>query len=599
MQRVSYIRRLLLIPANYSRMATFQERANFIWSIADLLRGDFKQSEYGRVILPFTVLRRLDCLLEPKKPEVLKAYQSLQSQNSDVVDKILNAKSGFKFFHNHSNFNSLNDLLGEPDKIAENLQYYLNSFSQSVKEIFENFRFADQIQRLDKANLLFRVTKDFAGIDFAGVDNLEMGYIFEHLIFKFAESSNETAGEHFTPREVIKLMVHLLFAEDSEIFKEGIIKSLYDPACGTGGMLSEADEYFREHNPDKSAVLRLYGQELNPESYAICKADMMIKGQDPENIKLGNSFTEDGLENERFDYLLSNPPFGVDWKKVEKEIKAEHEKKGFGGRFGAGLPSISDGSLMFLQHMISKMLQVESGTRLAIVFNGSPLFTGSAGSGVSNIRKWIIENDLLEGIVALPDQLFYNTGISTYIWVLTNRKKPKRKGKIQLVNAVALFQKMKRSLGNKRNEISPAQIEAITQTYCAFKAGERCKIFDNEDFGYTRITVERPLLDENGKPILKKGKPQADGSLRDFENVPLKEDIEAYFRREVLPHVPALPDGQAGAWIEESKAQVGYEVNFTRYFYQYKPLRSLEEIRADILKLEAANQNSLLKAIEV
>lgn len=572
-------------------MATFQERANFIWSIADLLRGDFKQSEYGRVILPFTVLRRLDCLLEPNKPEVLKAYQSLQGQNSDVVDKILNAKSGFKFFHNHSNFNSLNDLLGEPDKIAQNLQYYLNSFSQTVKEIFDNFRFVEQIQRLDKANLLFKITKEFAGIDFAGVGNLEMGYIFEHLIFKFAESSNETAGEHFTPREVIKLMVHLLFAEDSEIFKEGIIKSLYDPACGTGGMLSEADEYFREHNPDKSAVLRLYGQELNPESYAICKADMMIKGQDPENIKLGNSFTEDGLENERFDYLLSNPPFGVDWKKVEKEIKAEHEKKGFGGRFGAGLPSISDGSLMFLQHMISKMLQVETGTRLAIVFNGSPLFTGSAGSGVSNIRKWIIENDLLEGIVALPDQLFYNTGISTYIWVLTNRKKPKRKGKIQLVNAVDLFQKMKRSLGNKRNEISPAQIEEITKIYCDFKAGERCKIFDNEDFGYTRITVERPLLDEKGKPVLKKGKPQADGSLRDFENVPLKEDIEAYFRREVLPHVP-------DAWIEESKAQVGYEVNFTRYFYQYKPLRSLEEIRVDILKLEAANQNSLLKAIE-
>jgi len=428
-----------------------------------------------------------------------------------------------------------------------------------------------------------------------------MGYIFEHLIFKFAESSNETAGEHFTPREVIKLMVHLLFAEDSEIYREGIIKNLYDPACGTGGMLSEADEYFREHNPDKSAVLRLYGQELNPESYAICKAHMMIKGQDPENIKLGNSFSEDGLENERFDYLLSNPPFGVDWKKVEKEIKAEYEKKGFGGRFGAGLPSISDGSLLFLQHMISKMLQpsstdpvgkVESGSRLAIVFNGSPLFTGSAGSGVSNIRKWIIENDLLEGIVALPDQLFYNTGISTYIWVLTNRKKPKRKGKIQLVNAVDMFQKMKRSLGNKRNGISPAQIEEITRIYCDYKAGDRCKIIDNTDFGYTRITVERPLLDDKEKPVLKKGQPQADSSLRDFENVPLKENIADYFKREVLPHAP-------DAWIEEGKSQVGYEVNFTRYFYQYKPLRSLEEIRADILKLEAANQNSLLKAIEI
>ena len=571
-------------------MANFQERANFIWSVADLLRGDFKQSEYGRVILPFTILRRLDCLLEASKPDVLQTYQAVKDQKEEVVDMILNAKSGFQFFHNHSNFANLSELLGEPDKIAENLHYYLNSFSHSVREIFDNFRFKEQIQRLDKANLLFRITKEFAGIDLHKVDNLEMGYTFEHLIFKFAESSNETAGEHFTPREVIKLMVHLLFAEDSEIFREGIIRRLYDPACGTGGMLSEADEYFREHNPDKSAVLQLFGQELNPESYAICKADMMIKGQDPANIKIGNSFTEDGLDGERFDYLLSNPPFGVDWKKVEKEIKAEHEKKGFGGRFGAGLPSISDGSLLFLQHMIDKMQQSETGSRLAIVFNGSPLFTGSAGSGVSNIRKWIIENDLLEGIVALPDQLFYNTGISTYIWVLTNRKKPKRKGKIQLVNAADMFQKMKRSLGNKRNEISPAQIAEITRTYCDFQASERCKIFDNQHFGYTRITVERPLL-EGGKPVLKKGKPQPDTSLRDAENVPLTEDIEAYFRREVLPHVP-------DAWVDESKSQVGYEINFTRYFYQYKPLRPLADIRADILALEAVNQNSLLKAIE-
>lgn len=572
-------------------MAIFQERANFIWSIADLLRGDFKQSEYGRVILPFTVLRRLDCLLEPTKPDVISTYNSIKEQREEVVDKILNAKSGFKFFHNHSNFISLNDLLGEPDKIAENLNYYLNSFSHSIKEIFDNFRFAQQIERLDKANLLFQITKDFAGLDLQNVDNLEMGYIFEHLIFKFAESSNETAGEHFTPREVIKLMVHLLFAEDNEIFKEGIIKSLYDPACGTGGMLSEADEYFREHNPDKSAVLKLFGQELNPESYAICKADMMIKGQDPENIKLGNSFSEDGLENERFDYLLSNPPFGVDWKKVQKEVSREYEKLGFGGRFGAGLPSISDGSLLFLQHMISKMLQSETGSRLAIVFNGSPLFTGSAGSGVSNIRRWIIENDMLEGIVALPDQLFYNTGISTYIWVLTNRKKHKRKGKIQLVNAVDLFQKMKRSLGNKRNEISFEQIEAITKIYCEFLEDERCKIFDNEDFGYTRITVERPLVEKGKTAKDKKGQPKPDSSLRDFENVPLKEDIEDYFQREVLPHVP-------DAWIDESRSQIGYEINFTRYFYQFKPLRSLEEIRADILKLEASNQNNLQKAIE-
>ena len=514
-------------------MTNFQDKANFIWSIADLLRGDYKQAEYGKVILPFTILRRLDCLLQETKPEILKHYEKVKSQSEEIIDRVLNQKSGFKFFHNHSQFD-MEKLLGDPNNIAPNLRNYIAGFSASVKEIFENFRFDEQIKRLNDADLLYKITKEFASVDLFKTDSLEMGYIFEHLIRKFAEASNETAGEHFTPREVINLMVHLLFAEDDEIFREGIIKSMYDPACGTGGMLSISDDYFHRNNNSDSSQLNLFGQELNPESYAICKADMMIKGQDPQNIKQGNSFTQDGLSNEKFNYLLSNPPFGVNWKKVEKEIKDEYEKLGFGGRFGAGLPSVSDGSLLFLQHMISKMNP--EGARLAIVFNGSPLFTGSAGSGVSDIRKWIIENDMLEGIVAMPDQLFYNTGISTYVWVVTNKKKPKRKGKIQLVNATSYFQKMKRSLGNKRNEMTGAQIDEITKMYCDFQETEYSKIFDNKDFGYTRVTVERPLIEKDKIVTDNKGNPKPDSSLRDYENIPLKEDIDEYFKREVLPH---------------------------------------------------------------
>lgn len=569
-------------------MTNFQDKANFIWSIADLLRGDYKQAEYGKVILPFTILRRLDCLLQETKPEIIKQYEKVKSQSEEIIDRILNQKSGFKFFHNHSQFD-MEKLLGDPNNIAPNLRNYIAGFSASVKEIFENFRFDEQIKRLNDADLLYKITKEFASVDLFKTDSLEMGYIFEHLIRKFAEASNETAGEHFTPREVINLMVHLLFAEDDEIFREGIIKSMYDPACGTGGMLSISDDYFHRNNNSDSSQLNLFGQELNPESYAICKADMMIKGQDPQNIKQGNSFTQDGLPNEKFNYLLSNPPFGVNWKKVEKEIKDEYEKLGFGGRFGAGLPSVSDGSLLFLQHMISKMNS--EGARLAIVFNGSPLFTGSAGSGVSDIRKWIIENDLLEGIVAMPDQLFYNTGISTYVWVVTNKKKPKRKGKIQLVNATSYFQKMKRSLGNKRNEMTGAQIDEITKMYCDFQETEYSKIFDNKDFGYTRVTVERPLIEKDKIVTDNKGNPKPDSSLRDYENIPLKEDIDEYFKREVLPHVP-------DAWMDRDKDKVGYEINFTRYFYKYEPLRSLKEIRADIVKLEQETRNSISEIIK-
>lgn len=585
-------------------MNNFREKANFIWSIADLLRGQYKQADYGKVILPFTVLRRMDIVLEPTKKQVLEAYKKYKDKKPEVLEPILNGITKVKF-HNKSKFD-FNELAKEHNNIAANFRNYLNGFSINAQEIIEKFSLEDQIKKLDEYDLLYLIVKRFADAKdlFSVSDPMEMGYIFEELIRKFAEISNETAGEHFTPREVIRLMVNLLFVDDKEILtKEGIVKTLYDPACGTGGMLSVADEFIHELNP--TARLELFGQELNPESYAICKSDMLIKGQNPSNIKFGNSFSQDGLENEKFDYMLSNPPFGVDWKKVEKFIKDEFEKKGFAGRFGAGLPPISDGSLLFLQHMISKMKQNgKNGSRIAIVFNGSPLFSGGAGSGPSEIRKWIIENDMLEAIIALPDQLFYNTGISTYIWIVTNRKDPKRKGKVQLINATGsdwefgdkdnpFYVKMMRSLGNKRKEIGDGkngkldQIKFITEIYDSFEEGLYCKIFDNEDFGYTRITVERPKRNEKGEiQYDKKGNPIPDPELRDYENIPLKEDVEEYFKREVLPH---LPD----AWIDHTKTKIGYEINFTKYFYKYKPLRSLEEIRREILELEKETIESL------
>jgi len=572
-------------------MVNVKENANFIWEIADLLRGDYKQSDYGKVILPLTVLRRLDCVLEPTKQKVLDYLPKIANMNIQNTDPVLNNIAGFNF-HNKSKFD-FEKLKADPNNIAVNLNNYINGFSASAREIIDYFSFTEQIAKLDEADLLYMIVKRFGEIDLHPnkVSNLEMGYIFEELIRRFSELSNETAGEYFTPREVIRLMVNLLFVNDREILtKQGIVRTLYDPASGTGGMLSIAEEYLRELNPD--ARLEVFGQEVNPESYAICKSDMLIKGQNASNIKFGNSFTNDGLENEKFDYMLSNPPFGVEWKKVEKQVKDEHEKRGFAGRFGAGLPRISDGSFLFLLHMISKMKPANGGSRIGIVFNGSPLFTGAAGSGESDIRKWIIENDMLEAIVAMPEQLFYNTGIFTYIFIVTNRKARARKGKIQLINAIGFFNKMSRSLGNKRNEIGESHIETITKTYGDFKENEFSKIFDNDDFGYWQITVERPLKDGSGNIVKdSKGKPKPDADLRDSERVPLKEDIKTYFEREVLPHVP-------DAWIDESKTKKGYEINFTKYFYKYKPLRSLAEIRADILALEKETDGLLRKAIE-
>ncbi|MBI4688540.1 MAG: SAM-dependent DNA methyltransferase [Nitrospirae bacterium] len=583
-------------------MATnnFREKANFIWSIADLLRGHYKQADYGKVILPFTVLRRLDAVLQPTKKNVLAAYEKHKGKKPETLEPILNNAAKAKF-HNRSKFDFA-ELAKDHNNIAANLRNYINGFSISVREIIEYFSFEDQIRKLDEYDLLYMIVKRFAesnGI-FKDVDSIHMGYIFEELIRKFAELSNETAGEHFTPREVIRLMVNLLFVNDKAILrKQGIVKTMYDPAGGTGGMLSVAEEYLHELNPD--AKLEVFGQEINPESYAICKSDMLIKGQNPSNIKFGNTFTQDGLEGETFDYMLSNPPFGVDWKKAEKSIKDEFANRGFAGRFGAGLPSISDGSLLFLQHMISKIKRSAGGSRIGIVFNGSPLFSGGAGSGPSEIRKWIIENDMLEAIIAMPDQLFYNTGISTYIWIVTDRKSKERRGKVQLINATGadkedkdnpFYSKMLRSLGNKRKEIHEEAIKRITQIYGEFREGQYCKIFDNDDFGYRRITVERPKRDEKGNIEKdRKGNPVPDADLRDFENVPLKEDVEEYFKREVLPHVP-------DAWIDNGKTKVGYEINFTKYFYQYKPLRSLKEIRKDILALEAETDGMIKQVIQ-
>lgn len=656
----------------------WNEKASLIWSVADLLRGPYRPNQYKDVMLPMLVLRRLDCVLAPTKEAVLAKNADLQqrgrTQNAELV---LNEITGHRF-HNTSKF-TFEKLKGEPDTIAENLVDYLAGFSKQAKEILEHFGFEEQIAKLDKADRLFLIVSRFCEVDLhpSKVSNREMGYLFEELIRRFNEASNEEAGDHFTPREVIRLMVNLLFAEDdAALTTPGIIRTLYDPACGTGGMLSVAEEYVEELNPE--AELKVFGQDYNDQAYAICGSDLLIKGQDPGNVHFGDSFTDDHFRGQRFDYMLANPPFGVEWKPQEAAIKKEREEKGYAGRFGAGLPPINDGSLLFLQHMIAKMKDpAREGSRIGIVFNGSPLFSGSAGSGPSDIRKWIIENDWLEGIVAMPDQLFYNTGIATYVWVVTNRKAPGREGKVRLVDGRTFYRKMRKSLGNKRNEIGEDQCRDLVRLYSAFEENEHVRVFGNEDFGYRRVTVERPLRltfavtderlarvqeapafanlagsrkrkdaaliaaeEEAGreqqaailaaletlrplgivrssdefaatlkaafraqrlavpasiyKAVLAAlserdetaevcrdagGNPEPDPELRDFENVPLKDDVADYLEREVLPHAP-------DAWVDESKTKVGYEINFNRYFYRYTPPRPLEAIEAEIRDVE-------------
>jgi type I restriction enzyme M protein len=627
--------------------------ANFIWSIADLLRGTFKAHQYGDIILPFTVLRRLDAVLAPTKQAVFAVVEQAEADGIPVRASLLKNKAGHGYtFWNESRFD-LVSALGDSENLAANLLDYVTGFSDNVKDIFDKYKMSDRIAELDEHDLLFLVTQKFAGVDLspASVPNEEMGHIFEELIRKFAEASNETAGEHFTPRDVIELMVDILLAPESDtLAKANVVRSVYDPTAGTGGMLSVAEDHIRSANP--SATLTLAGQEINPQSYAICKADMTVKGQPVEAIYFGDTLINDGHQNKTFSYGLSNPPFGVDWKKQQKAVTEEHVQRGYAGRFGPGLPRVSDGSMLFLMHLISKMRKAEEGGgRAAIVLNGSPLFTGGAGSGESNIRKWVLERDYLEAIIALPTDMFYNTGIATYIWVLSTKKSSARVGKVQLIDGSKLFRKMRRGLGSKRNELGPDDITAIVKLYESAGDDERSKVFAIEDFFYRTITVERPLrlnwaltperfavareakalakvewksfselvketriapstdatffrnqlvglLSRAGlaltvpqlkalvsglaerdvdAPIVrnKDKRPEPDPTLRDTENVPWNEGINAYFARQVRPFVP-------DAWIDETKTKEGCEIPFTRQFYRYVPPRSLEDIDADL-----------------
>ncbi|WP_230209950.1 type I restriction-modification system subunit M [Solemya velum gill symbiont] len=468
----------------------FSTTASFLWSVADLLRGDFKQSQYGRIILPFTLLRRLECVLAPTKQTVLVEYDKRKDSDLPLGPFLEKAAGGLKFY-NASPMDLTN--LGET-QVLDNLDTYIRSFSPAAREIFEHFGFHDFLEKLDEANLLYQVIQRFASTDLSphAHSNYEMGLIFEELIRRFAESSNETAGEHFTPRDIVHLTTALLFTDQQEKIAPGKIVTVYDPTAGTGGFLSEGEEYI--HSISQDARVRVFGQELNPESHAICMADMLIKGHEIDNIKLGNTLSDDQLPSQQFDFMLSNPPFGVDWKKVQKQVKVEHTQKGHAGRFGPGLPRVSDGSLLFLMHLMSKMRDVkEGGSRIGIILNGSPLFTGGAGSGESEIRRYILENDLLEAIIALPTDMFYNTGIATYVWLLSNTKAAERKGTVQLINATGMGDKMRKSLGSKRKYLTEDNIDAIVRQYGAFEATETSKLFDNQAFGYRRITVERPL----------------------------------------------------------------------------------------------------------
>ena len=565
------------------------EKANLIWAIADKLTGPYKPHEYGEVILPLTVIRRFDCILEPTKEAVVQKNKDL---NIAVKDPMLRKTSGYSFY-NVSPF-TFKKLLDDPDNIEANFRSYLQGFSENVRNIIERFKFDGHISYLAEKNLLYIVLKEFtdpkADLHPDKISNIEMGYIFEEIIRRFSEAHNEDAGQHYTPREVIELMANILFAEASDVLSgNSIVKTIYDPACGTGGMLTVAEDHLRRLN--SSAKLICFGQEINPQTYAICKSDILIKGANADFIKEGNTLSDDLFKTDKFDYIMSNPPFGREWKNEKAAVEKE-QKLGYAGRFGPGVPAIGDSQLLFMLTAISKMKdEKDGGSRIAIIHNGSPLFTGDAGSGPSEIRKYILENDLLEAIVALPNDLFYNTGIATYIWVLSNNKAPHRKGKVQLINANDMYEKRRKSLGNKRNDIPQQYIDEITKIYGEFKETEVSKIFANEEFGYAKIVVERPLLDENGKPVIKTGAKQPDSSLRDTENVPLNEDIDVYFEREVLPFAP-------DAWIDKTKTKIGYEIPFTRYFYKYTPLQPSKEIMKEILEIEAELDGALKAVFE-
>ena len=562
-----------------SLSANVNEKAALIWAIADKLTGVYKPHEYGEVILPMTVFRRFDCILAETKDAVLEKYESVKDL---PMRDILLRKASKHAFYNTSKY-TFEKLLDDPDNIEVNFRAYLEGFSENVRNILEKFKFDGHITTMANKGILYIVIKEFtspkANLHPDVISNLEMGYIFEEIIRRFSESHNEDAGQHYTPREVIRLMVNILFYDDNDILAgNNVAKTIYDPACGTGGMLSVAEEYL--HQLNAATELMAFGQELNDQTFAICKADMLIKGNNADFIKDGNTLSDDQFEGQTFDYIISNPPFGREWKNEKTKVEKE-AKRGFAGRFGPGLPAVGDGQMLFLLTAISKMKDVkDGGSRIAIIHNGSPLFTGDAGSGPSEIRKYILENDLLEAIIALPNDIFYNTGIATYIWVLSNKKKgTKREGKVQLINANGLFEKRRKALGNKRNDIPETAIEEITRIYGDFCESEISKIFSTEDFGYTKIVVERPLRDADGNLLLKKGKPQADSALRDTENVPLTEDIEEYFAREVLPFAP-------DAWIDKAKSKEGYEIPFTRYFYKYEAPRPSADIMAEILEIE-------------
>lgn len=575
-----------------SLSSNVSEKAALIWAIADKLTGVYKPHEYGEVILPMTVIRRFDSILSDTKSAVLDKYESVKTL--PMRDVLLRKASGHAFY-NTSKYD-FEKLLDDPDNIEANFRDYLNGFSENVQDIIVKFKFDGHITTMANKGILYIVIKEFtsarANLHPSVISNLEMGYIFEEIIRRFSESHNEDAGQHYTPREVIELMVNILFYDDNDVLSgNNVAKTIYDPACGTGGMLSVAEEYL--HKMNTSTEIMAFGQEINDQTFAICKADMLIKGNNAEFIKDGNTLSDDQFEGQTFDYILSNPPFGREWKNEQAKVEAE-AKLGFAGRFGAGLPAASDGQMLFLMTAISKMKdKKDGGSRIAIIHNGSPLFTGDAGSGPSDIRKYILENDLLEAIVALPNDIFYNTGIATYIWVLSNKKQgTKREGKVQLINANGLFEKRRKALGNKRNDIPMAAIEEITRLYGDFRESEISQIYDNVAFGYTKITVERPLRDENGELVLENGKKQRDTSLSNTENVPLSEDIMEYFKREVLPFAP-------DAWIDKNKSKVGYEIPFTRYFYKYEAPKPSVELMAEILDIETELDGALAEVFDI